>query len=142
MTFTLDTSGAVTFLHPAAPRGLLRHDVRWPDLSPFEQGTLWAMFASIPEYAPLSTPGCTWVYRERRFSDLAPEALDLIRRDCAAFSAVLSHPSREAGGLLWQERQAGKWHEPQIVGKTRLPAFPPLTSYLSDDGKVRLREAA
>lgn len=65
-----------------------------------------------------------------RFDRLSPEALALILRDCEArlASADCVQNTREGGRSFWTRRQAGD-----------RPAFPPLTPYLSNDGKVCLR---
>lgn len=126
--FTLDTSGAVDL---APPGPLLRPgciQTLWPDLSPFEQGYVEAMFA-IPrdgwkwQAGKLVSPG---------FADLAPETLAAIRKDCALYIREYARSGAVASGTdLWRVRQEGR------LG----PAFRPLTVTLGDDGRVYLREA-
>lgn len=71
------------------------------------------------------------------FHMLSPEALDLIRRDCDRMKGFYAgEPSRPEGSLAWAYRQAGKFLQfPRTADLT------PLTPYLSDDGKVCLRES-
>jgi hypothetical protein len=125
--FTLDTSGDVTF--PAIIEMTVEPDgialsYRWSDLSPFAQGYVEAMFASHR------------LVREDRnyagFSDLAPETLALILRDCEV--AGWGYQDRaDIGREVWQARQRGEYRD-------RPRPFPPQTPYLADDGKVCLRE--
>jgi hypothetical protein len=68
------------------------------------------------------------------FSDLAPETLAAILKDCEALSVTIEgefEPDSEDGDHAWKVRQSGLWG-----------AYPPLTPYLGDDGKVYLREAS
>ncbi len=147
MTFTLDTSGAVVMAaadhnyeagayrvcrrcgcEPHPPAGEPRL-IRWSDLSPFAQGYVEGLFAAI-EY-----PACQdTAYLPKGFSDLAPETLAAILKDCEAqeHRAVFKGPDagRVAGDLFWILRQRGE-----------LAACPPLVPYLGDDGRVYLREA-
>ncbi len=122
-TFTLDTSGAV-----AATDGGVYY---FAELSPFAQGYVEAMFEALRDKHSFRTqPLVREAIAKYGFSDLAPETLAAILRDCEAIQADMDQ-DREQGFHAWRVRQAGRW-----------PDFPPLTPYLSDDGKVRLREAA
>lgn len=107
----LDTSGEVREGYPPfAPW-------RWPDLSPFEQGYVGALFASANGDDGLLA-----------FSDLAPSTLEAIRKDCAAFYANLPNGAgANEGAAFCRSRQDGSWYN-----------FPPLTFALGDDGKLRL----
>lgn len=140
MGFQLDTSGTVA--HPTQ-----RHNngdrvqVAWKHLDPFTQGYVEALFAG-----PL-----TELRRDREdeigmnidplaFSDLAPESLARIIEDCAAFQNFTAGLGFKTGAVegrrFWDGRAAGLPPGPWGA------AFPPLTAYLADDGKVYLREAA
>lgn len=129
-TFILDTSGCVLIMratdthpHPTDyPNGL-----SWGDLTPFAQGYIEALLTDFASRFALMPP--TGPAREVAFSDLAPETLARIIADCAAaclhpmpFCATYS----AEGGSFWSERQDGVY-----------VAFPPLTVWLGDDGKVR-----
>lgn len=70
------------------------------------------------------------------FSDLSPEALALILRDCEAYEAS----GRVVG--LWRGDADQGAHFWRWRSQAADAAFPPLTPYLSDEGKVCLREAA
>lgn len=175
--FTLDTSGVVLPFHRydlqwnAEPVGY-----RWPDLSPFAQGYVEALLRDAWDQGVVildrwgdgeddtdqNRPG---------FSDLSPEALALILRDCEAMRETpigadpflrdaprsdipLAHwlaqrgTLREAGAAFWAYRNGDKDAFLRanvitivVLGKVEAAAkaFPPLTPYLSDDGKVCLR---
>ncbi len=131
-TFTLDTSGAVPDVRGKAEHGArLYGDWHWSDLSPFAQGYIEAMLREvhIPRDgmgAPLDGGG------EAGFSDLAPETLAAIMRDCEHVQDVSTYGSSEDGDHFWKVRQSGLYPE----------TWPPFTPYLDDTGKVRLREAA
>jgi hypothetical protein len=121
--FALDTTGSVML--PRSPGSVIRNHL-WSDLAPFTQGYVEALFASAFDGSldPLA--------KFRGFSDLAPETLALILRDCEAKTAgSLDTPNGYEGGRFWQRRQAGED-----------AYFPPLTPYLGDDGKVHLSGAA
>jgi hypothetical protein len=126
--FTLDTAGLVSL--PAsvviASGNRQCSPVAWSDLSPFVQGYIEA----LAEYSDRELGEAF----ERRhgagevigFSDLSPEALALILKDCEHARAS---DTAEAGRLFWTMRQGGK-----------LTAFPRLTVSLSDEGKVLLSQ--
>ena len=85
--------------------------------------------ADLPAFRDHRCPG---------FSDLAPETLALILKDCASHPNAQPHkfpndPERQcrSGRNFWEDRQDGSW------GST----YPPLTPYLRDDGKVDLKES-
>lgn len=133
----LDTSGAVQLREIINYNGKRRSALVWSDLTPFAQGYVEAIKASAPtlkEHRPASG-GDGWVYFHWTFSDLAPETLAAILKDCeeAPYAQLArvseGHVAVELGRTLWRERQSDKYR-----------AFPPLTPYLGDDGKVCLRE--
>lgn len=116
--FTLDTAGAV--------HGVVASDgdlaaYLWPDLSPFMQGYVEALLRATGS----------------AFSDLSPEALALILRDCEAnreaLAAIGIHGpgTAQSGADFWRLRNTCK-----------MTTFPPLVPFLADDGRVHLREAA
>lgn len=112
-----------------------RRTVRWSDLTPFEQGYAEALFAEVFTFATHHEPG-----RPVGFSDLSPEALALIRRDCAAAVAEkagwtpLYRKTLAGGATFWADRNKypGGWR----TGSGTV--WMPLTPYLADDGKVHL----
>lgn len=163
MDMKFDTSGSV-------------NGTAWSDISPFAQGYVEAMFASLrpdfyrikagvkpyggkrlkvayrmfdPDGGPLrEVTGYVHVsaskiataqrlYRAEElelpgFADLAPETLARIIADCEEWRStdrdVYSNDWESAGRGFWAMRQSE-------VGE--VPAFPPLTVQLGDDGKVR-----
>lgn len=135
MTFTLDTSGSVD--HVVAPgcteTGLA---LEWADLSPFVQGYVEALLADWRAALERGRRHPLPLGMVPRFADLAPEALALILRDCEAWSHQYTHPAfdpgpRVRGQHFWRDRNRAPFFRD----------FPPLTPYLGDDGRVRLREA-
>jgi len=125
MTFQLDTSGRVECSASFQPLGW----TIWSDFTPFTQGYIEALFASIEYPAAQDT-----AYLPKAFSDLAPATLARIIEDCAVelFSRDGDEDLRVEGEAFWDERQDSLRH----------PNFPPLTVHLGDDGKVRFAEAA
>lgn len=128
MTFQLDTSGAVRLVPAASdPDGPI---YTWDRFDPFTQGYVGALFASnvyalsSMDKGPLKLAG---------FSDLAPATLGKILEDCASCmnapgcSPMPDEPGH--GAIFWELRQ-----------RSQLPAWPPLTVSLSDDGLVYLTE--
>lgn len=116
----------------------------WEDLSPFAQGyveALWRAFcddendrrSEMRGHVNRSIPA----EKDYGFSDLAPEALDMILRDCEALAAAVSSPSynnrnsRIMGEGCWEARQK---REPAYAAR----GFPPLRISLNEDGKVAL----
>lgn len=142
---SLDTSGVVTITDVTTfCRPQLRHDtlVYWSDLSPFEQGYTPGIFEAA---ARSRWPEICERYGVERaleswkpvFSDLAPETLAAIRKDCAAAHRQKPYITltESDGGHFWRDRQkyTRNWFG---------PGFPPLTVTLGDDGKVRFASAA
>lgn len=123
-TFTLDTSGAIFVT--AHPKEGERYGYRWSDLpNDFVRGYVGAIFAEMHRADP-DEPDIRLTLRWTRFSDLHPEALALILRDCEAWQEKYPK-SGFGGGLMWAYRQSGA-----------APSFPPLTISL-EEGKVMLR---
>lgn len=122
--FQLDTSGkAYRSISETSMEA-----IRWADLDAFTQGYVEALFAGgIVDITAEDIRNGTY-----RFSDLAPETLAAILKDCAAFIAAWPDftPDHSSGGAFWRVRQLGS--------DLRVKSFPPLTSYLGDDGKVYL----
>ena len=130
MTFQFDTSGVVYVLVP----GCVTERPRvWPDLSPFVQGYVEALFAGWKNEGKTFEAFKTRGYRPLGFRDLAPETLARITEDCELFG---SDGFNEAayGRAFWADRHLG--------GFPWSTDFPPQTPYLGDDGKVYLREGA
>jgi hypothetical protein len=128
MTFQFDTSGVVELHDPAH----LPRETRFSDLSPFVQGYVEAMAQTLGEHCAAQDDNCYL-----RFSDLAPETLARIMEDCERGVKMSNglHPiyrkNKAGGAAFWTDRQRGRW---------ALTNLRPLTPYLGDDGKVRLRE--
>lgn len=154
--FKLDTSGRVPVAYP-----YLGHDWTWEVLTPFQQGYVEAMFASarfvvvecsicdwdaeiarpLANWPKLSCPNCGGITDEvfgslcsKGFSDIAPETLARIIADCKAYQRPEITYTADEGRGFWEWRQMGEGVDYEY-------AFPPLTPYLGDDGKVYLREA-
>jgi hypothetical protein len=138
--FTLDTSGAVgpLFYERGEQRvpGFNLADrqsshVVWPDLSPFAQGYVEAMFAAMRAWdgrpCTLPSPG-GGVAIGLAFSDLAPETLAAILKDCEAGRNLSSglvptfRKNKLGGAAFWRQREGY--------------GFPPLTPALNDAGRV------
>jgi hypothetical protein len=166
MTFTLDTSGAVRgSIYPTSaawlgPSGVPR---TWGSLDPFTQGyvgvkrlqTAYRTFdpdngslREVTGYVHISASKVATAQRLYRsdeldaeptaFSNLAPETLAAILKDCTAVLQIVDlyadpKKARDQGTVFWTARQNGRWE---------LRGFPVLTPYLGDDGKVRLRDGA
>jgi hypothetical protein len=126
-SFTLDTSGFVE----GRPQGIRTKRVYWTDLTPFQQGYVEALFASAVGSPDFWANDHKAGYPDHvGFSDLSPEALALILRDCAQYedgarAVGLWSNTADIGGHFWRVRQSGAF-----------PEFPPLTVTLSDAGKV------
>lgn len=131
MSGTLDTSGVVTidgvrvgWSVETSPSGFY--------LTPFDQGYIEALFADVQLQGTSRIP-----HFPLAFSDLVPETLAAILKDCAAWAALWptawesARLSTVSGRLFWRDRSAPGWSE--------AAHFPPLTPYLGDDGKVYLR---
>lgn len=128
-TFTLDTSGRVAGDHAG-----LTVWYEFDDLSPFAQGCVEALFASIEYPAAQDTR-----YLDKGFSDLSPEALAMILRDCELF--LNRHPgwvTRGGGSLFWKGRHDQEERSSGSLFSDTLRDFPPLRVSLDDAGKVQL----
>lgn len=123
---TLDTSGVVCVVDDPADRYGFR-EFYWTDLSPFAQGYIEAALRDylMRNLGPLASGDILG------FSDLAPETLAAMMKDCERY---LSHGRRrelqqpQDGAALWETRQMDI-----------SPAFPPITLYLGDDGRIYQR---
>lgn len=150
---SFDTSGAVVIttrrdlLANGVPAEPDERTVRWPDLSPFVQGCMKAATEELDRLLR-ADPGnyldggeaVSYIGPEEhhRFDAWDPSALALILRDCEkgvgieTFVWGREYNANDAGGrCFWSDRQAGRW-----------PDFPPQQPYLSDEGRVCLRDAA
>ena len=93
MSFQLDTSGAIR-LPDSLLTGALRQTITWPDLSPFTQGYIEALFAGSLEAIREDAFQRGLALSRRHswaqiaFSDFAPEALARIIADCEAMAAT------------------------------------------------------
>lgn len=116
--FHLDTSGSVL----NGTTGGEPKPIGWGYLDAFTQGYIEALF-----FTQQNDRG----HGAASFSDLAPETLAAILRDCAAYPEVgLMFPEvarTNDGHTFWEMRQAGGFSD-----------FPPLTLYLGGDGKVHV----
>lgn len=67
------------------------------------------------------------------FSDLHPETIAAIRSDCAAFrsASYSGADTKDHGDAFWFARQ---------TLPNNASGFPPLTPFLDDEGRVRLRQ--
>lgn len=129
--FTLDTSGAVA--NPISAGGLQSY--RWSDLYPFTQGYTEAAARAFWLWLLCGSGGHSEAHAAEivAFRNWAPETLAAILRDCAAaqeagWRSVSGDDAFSLGKAFWTTRQL-----------SRADAFPPLTPYLGDDGKVYLR---
>lgn len=130
----LDTSGSISLPFPPPMRGF--RVVTWEDLpNDFVRGFIRAMFASacvVPGIMQFESGGNHAV----GYSDLAPEALAMILRDCEAELAAI-HPtvqecfgaSAAMGASFFRIRQRGE----QTHSRAE-----PLRISLNEDGKVAL----
>ncbi|MCR5876962.1 hypothetical protein [Phenylobacterium sp. J367] len=128
--FTLDTSGYVT-AQRATSGGPFTFS--WSDLTPFQQGYVEALFASI---AARATREAGWRDVPYGFHHLAPETLARILKDCEAYQGrylamQLTGSDATWGRYFWADRQNGIYAD-----------WPPLTVTLGDDGLIYLREGA
>ena len=130
--FSLDTSGVVKMGDAWSDKPW---DLEWSDLSPFQQGYVEALFAGLR--SANFWPACPHARRIMRFDRLAPEALALILKDCDrhCIRSLRRIPQVDArdGANFWKWRQEGLYRDAGYV---------PVTPYLSDEGKVCLRETA
>jgi hypothetical protein len=140
MTLLFDTSGYVDW-RGVQPFAHLNH-VAWSDLSPFEQGYVEAMLsgAVLATTAQLVSRGRDADFKRFGFSDLDPSALAMIMEDCARFRSGLGKTwidRPDSGAEFWSRRQKRYW--PGRFGYREIMAFPALTVFLNDAGKVCLR---
>jgi hypothetical protein len=145
-TFTLDTSGVVD--HWRENRlGVKVGPTYWSDLTPFEQGYIQAAFASAAimranERNPAEP--LRPAYRDARFSDLAPETLAAILKDCEAVEKRVADRLlvNLSGAQFWEQRQrrfAGICAEDRGWG---VAFFTAAALSLGDDGKIHQQAAA
>lgn len=140
--FELDTSGEVVCPVSSPGNNVVFHWV-WGNLSPFEQGYVEALFASGVAMYPndhfmrtLPEGRKPWA-----FSDLHPETLEAIRKDCAAWLARHRWIDRaESGETFWRYRGLRTFPGRRFGYREMIP-FPPLTPSLDNEGKVRLQAA-
>lgn len=152
MTFQLDTSGAVigAVSWNSQEGQLARHreimhrrphgETIWSDLSPFTQGYIEALFASLPgldqqgRMIPRHPDVAHGGVHVMGFSDLAPETLARIIADCASFENIAGGVGQKTGltegRRFWEGQQRG-------MSGALGAAFPPQTVQLGDDGKVK-----
>jgi hypothetical protein len=142
MSFQFDTSSYVRMV-PSDVKSTPKDYLRWPDLSPFEQGYVEAMFAEVHHNYHWATGdfGAPDDYSAGpAFRHLAPETLARIRKDCAAigpYSASKFYAdSQRQGAHFWFDRNHVAEHGEHYFAK-----LPPLAPYLGNDGKVYLRES-
>jgi hypothetical protein len=129
-----DIGGAV-FLGAPEGYGYPGRPFRWTDLDAFTQGYVEQVLKTVWLSLDRATlDGMSLTGQCMAFSDLSPEALAAILRDCAEaqskMGAAYGKHSSE-GAAFWANRQTG-WYA----------SFPPLSAYLGDDGKVYLRPDA
>ncbi len=121
------------------------HPPNWAALDEFTAGFIEAMF--FTDTGSAGDDGLGHV----TFDDLAPETLDRIKAECAAFmsdhaDAVPSDRETEAGRDFWYTRCGhgagfwdGDWPEPAATALTAAAeAFGSLDLYRGDDGKLYL----
>jgi len=125
--FQLDTSGAVLIPTGIDAPGQTTHTVHaWRSLDAFTQGYVEALLRSMGlQYFGSGESDDT--PRFVGFSDLAPETLATIIRDCAEYTAAPD--DRTLGSWFWHNRQQG------IIGPR-----PPLTPTVGSDGLIYLKE--
>lgn len=135
--FTLDTAGGV-LVQLASSGGPF--ELHWSDLSPFERGYVEAMMEDANDEFVLPP----FAFCPYGFSDLAPETLAAIRKDCAALHFEIT--ACVLGGDVARGRIAWEWRQ-RVEGDPRSPLralhdrFLPLTLHLSEDGKVRFAQS-
>lgn len=135
----MDTSGFVE----GPPAGVRTKRNYWPDLSLFEQGYVEALFKALRDkHSFRNQPLVREAISKYGFSDLAPETLAAILKDCAAFGQTwrMQEPEgarpgpgfargEQGGRDFWMMRQRGALTD---------PPFPPLILTIRDDGKIYL----
>lgn len=140
MTTQFNTSGVVMWTPPGACVARYMH---WPDLDPFTQGYIEALFdelgSALHKRAAEKFYTLNW---NARFSDLAGETVQRIIEDCERFAPKLHIPAdAQAGSWFWEWRQEGWLSATPDARAEMIRGFPRLTPYLGDDGMVYLREA-
>lgn len=130
---TLDTSGVVKVTRKTMFGDTISHGAIWSDLSPFAQGYVEAAVAGFHGWFDVGYKSKG--FRPVGFSDLAPEALAMILRDCDRWIQLYPATGRGTanGARLWELRNL------QLITPTT--DFPPLCVYLNDAGKVMLEVA-
>lgn len=138
-TFQLDTSGRVCLPPVKGIKAQRLALVSWPDLSPFAQGYVEALFAaswsSLFEQFVAKNMSEAADHEDRvcpEFTDLAPETLARIMADC---ERVQKNPEWWPDAADPHDEGATFYHQRQIP---HVDAFPPLTPYLGDNGLIYL----
>lgn len=150
--FIPDTDGEVPLPCPVSWAPKAESLVRWRDLDAFTQGYIEAMFFTWPEGEGDWVGGIT----SPAFGDLAPETLEIILADCAAFQTSPAWWEVERSGDCPDDRQGGRdfwftrcghgvgfwdgdWPEPHGDALTATAkTFGNLDPYLGDDGRIYL----
>lgn len=133
--FSFDTSGFVEAPSAAFPGKMAFW--QWSDLSPFAQGFVEGLFAD-PRLSKSQSEADGRITRvPPSFSDLSPDALALILRDCASFVNIatglgIKELGSTQGRYFWAGRQNGTLQHAWAA------AFPPLRPFLNDEGKIGL----
>lgn len=141
--FALDTSGYVQCPAPDQKPNESTGCWFWDDLSPFAQGYIDALFASLwdPVFQKPVLRSGPIDFRGVAFRHFAPETLADILADCDRYCREWGWDDQcaEIGGDLWRDRQqrfAG-WPRADELSED----FPPVTLlYLGDDGLIYQRE--
>jgi len=137
-TFALDTSGFVDMRAYASHEKRIFPQTIWSDLDPFTQGYIEAAWEAVRELRRDAEDRVQMNLEDLGFRHLAPEALALILKDCAAYCALPMRTGYAAGRYhgrnFWDQRSRGLFCNIGI-------GFPPLTPYLRADGKVDLKES-
>lgn len=141
--FQLDTSGVVYIPAPLCGR-IHGYGVTWDDFDLLQQGYVEALLRDFNNNA--RPAGAVWTGTYYGFSDLAPETVQKIIRDCAALQAALSEHQFDysQGWCFWNYRNGRlegpdlvRWSEPfdtWFLNASR--EFPPLTLTLGEDGLI------
>lgn len=129
MAFELDTSGSVGPM-PGWEKPVPTCDrfIFWEKLDPLTQGYAEAQLREVFEWGTLADG------KPYGFRHFAPETLATMMADCAAWRKAYCKvgDTPKDGAKFWELRQLQLVHRPD---------FPPLTLYLSDDGKIMARAA-
>lgn len=136
--FKLDTSGEVEL----TAGGALSAHYTWTDLSPFAQGYVEALFDGFYRQEQAKArdhfPRVSEAFARYGFSDLSPEALALILKDCEVYERhypmkPFAEYRRARGAAFWAERNSGK----RTSDWSPVHFYPQAVS-LGDDGKIHL----